>query len=98
MVRVTQRTVAVAVVLLAAIGWGGLTARRGARRTPKAAQAVEIDYSGADRLDAAVARGNGRHRVLPPGELRELPRDRRPRRQGRPGPDAQPRSTRTPRG
>ena len=26
MIKVTQRTVAVAVVLLAAIGWGGLTA------------------------------------------------------------------------
>jgi ubiquinol-cytochrome c reductase cytochrome b subunit len=44
MVKVTQRTAALAFVLLAAIGWGGLTAAA-VKSTPKAALA-EVDYSG----------------------------------------------------
>jgi ubiquinol-cytochrome c reductase cytochrome b subunit len=44
MVKVTQRTVALAFVLLAAIGWGGLTAAA-VRSTPKEAVTV-VDYSG----------------------------------------------------
>ena len=45
MVKVTQRTVAGAVVILAAIGWGGLTAAA-ARSTPAEAMAQAVDYSG----------------------------------------------------
>jgi ubiquinol-cytochrome c reductase cytochrome b subunit len=44
LVKVTKRTFAIGVVVLAAIGWGGLTARAVAT-TPKAAEAAEIDYS-----------------------------------------------------
>jgi ubiquinol-cytochrome c reductase cytochrome b subunit len=44
LVKVTKRTFAIAVVVLAAIGWGGLTARAVAT-TPKAAEAAEVDYS-----------------------------------------------------
>jgi ubiquinol-cytochrome c reductase cytochrome b subunit len=44
MVKVTQRTVAMAFVLLAAIGWGGLTAAA-VKSTPKEATAA-VDYSG----------------------------------------------------
>jgi ubiquinol-cytochrome c reductase cytochrome b subunit len=44
MVKVTRRIVAFAFVLLAAIGWGGLTAAA-VRSTPKAAPTAEIDYS-----------------------------------------------------
>jgi ubiquinol-cytochrome c reductase cytochrome b subunit len=44
MVRVTRRTFAASVVLLAVIGWGGLTLAA-VRSTPKPAGAVEIDYS-----------------------------------------------------
>src|SRR3954453_9306454 len=44
MVRVTRRTFAISVVLLAAILWGGLTLAA-VKSTPKAAGAVEIDYS-----------------------------------------------------
>jgi ubiquinol-cytochrome c reductase cytochrome b subunit len=44
MVKVTRRTGALAFVLLAAIGWGGLTAAA-IRSTPKVATA-EVDYSG----------------------------------------------------
>jgi len=44
MVKVTKRTFAAAVVLLAAIGWGGLTLAA-VKSTPKPAGAVEIDYS-----------------------------------------------------
>ena len=44
MVRVTRRTFAASVVLLAAIGWGGLTLAA-VKSTPKPAGAVEIDYS-----------------------------------------------------
>ena len=61
MVKVTQRTVALAFVLLAAIGWGGLTAAA-VRSTPKEALAAGR-LLGAHRLDAAIARGNGRHRA-----------------------------------
>jgi len=45
MVKVTRRTVALAFVLLAAIGWGGLTAAA-VRSTPKEALAAAVDYSG----------------------------------------------------
>jgi ubiquinol-cytochrome c reductase cytochrome b subunit len=45
MVKVTQRTVALAFVLLAAIGWGGLTAAA-VKSTPKEALAAAVDYSG----------------------------------------------------
>jgi ubiquinol-cytochrome c reductase cytochrome b subunit len=45
MVKVTRRTVALAFVLLAAIGWGGLTAAA-VRSTPKEAEAAAVDYSG----------------------------------------------------
>jgi ubiquinol-cytochrome c reductase cytochrome b subunit len=44
-VKVTRRTVAVAFVLLAGIGWGGLTAAA-VRSTPKEAAAAQVDYSG----------------------------------------------------
>jgi cbb3-type cytochrome oxidase cytochrome c subunit len=44
MVKVTRRTAAMAFVLLAAIGWGGLTAAA-VRSTPKEATAAEVDYS-----------------------------------------------------
>ncbi len=44
MVRVTRRTFAISVVLLGAIGWGGLTLAA-VKGTPKPAGAVEIDYS-----------------------------------------------------
>jgi ubiquinol-cytochrome c reductase cytochrome b subunit len=43
-VKVTKRTVAIAFVALAAIGWTGLTARA-VMTTPKPSGAVEIDYS-----------------------------------------------------
>jgi ubiquinol-cytochrome c reductase cytochrome b subunit len=44
LVKVTRRTFAAAVVLLAAIGWGSLTLAA-VRGTPKVENAVEIDYS-----------------------------------------------------
>jgi ubiquinol-cytochrome c reductase cytochrome b subunit len=44
MVKVTRRTAALAFVVLAAIGWGGLTAAA-IVSTPKPASAVEVDYS-----------------------------------------------------
>ena len=44
MVKVTRRTVAIAVVLLAAIGWSGLTAAA-VMSTPKEKSVLEIDYS-----------------------------------------------------
>jgi ubiquinol-cytochrome c reductase cytochrome b subunit len=44
MVKVTRRTAAFAFVLLAAIGWGGLTAAA-IISTPKEARTVEVDYS-----------------------------------------------------
>jgi ubiquinol-cytochrome c reductase cytochrome b subunit len=44
MVKVTRRTAALAFVLLAAIGWGGLTAAA-VMSTPKEAGAVAVDYS-----------------------------------------------------
>ncbi len=44
MVKVTRRTVALAFVLLAAVGWGGLTVAA-VKSTPKVANAVEVDYS-----------------------------------------------------
>lgn len=44
MVKVTKRTFAAGVVLLAAIGWGGLTAAA-VKSTPKPLPAAEIDYS-----------------------------------------------------
>ncbi|HTS64774.1 MAG TPA: cytochrome b N-terminal domain-containing protein [Candidatus Acidoferrales bacterium] len=44
MVRVTRRTTAIAIVGLAAIGWGGLTAAA-VKSTPKEAGAVQVDYS-----------------------------------------------------
>src|SRR3954469_24471854 len=44
MVRVTRRTVAASIVLLSAIGWGGLTLAA-VKGTPKPAGALEIDYS-----------------------------------------------------
>jgi ubiquinol-cytochrome c reductase cytochrome b subunit len=44
LVKVTRRTFAIGVVMLAAIGWGGLTARAVAT-TPAAPEAAEIDYS-----------------------------------------------------
>ncbi len=44
MVKVTRRTAALAFVLLAAIGWGGLTIAA-VKSTPKGASAVEVDYS-----------------------------------------------------
>jgi cbb3-type cytochrome oxidase cytochrome c subunit len=44
MVKVTRRTAAIAFVLLAAIGWGGLTAAA-VKSTPKEARVVEVDYS-----------------------------------------------------
>jgi ubiquinol-cytochrome c reductase cytochrome b subunit len=44
MVKITRRTAAIAFVLLAAIGWGGLTAAA-VRSTPKEARVVEVDYS-----------------------------------------------------
>src|ERR1035438_10424496 len=40
----------------------------------------------AHRLDAVVERGNGGHRLLPQGELRELPYKRRPGHGGGTGP------------
>jgi ubiquinol-cytochrome c reductase cytochrome b subunit len=42
--RVTKRTTAMAIVLLAAIGWAGLTTAA-VITTPKAARTVEVDYS-----------------------------------------------------
>ena len=86
MVKVTRRTVAMAFVVLAAIGWGGLTA---------AAVMIHSEGSrgggsrllGAHGLDAALARGNGGHRLLPPGKLRQLPRHRRAWHGRRTGPD-----------
>jgi ubiquinol-cytochrome c reductase cytochrome b subunit len=45
MARVRRRTVAIGVVTLAAIGWGGLTAAA-VVTTPKEANAVQVDYSG----------------------------------------------------
>jgi ubiquinol-cytochrome c reductase cytochrome b subunit len=44
MVKITRRTAAFAFVLLAAIGWGGLTAAA-VVSTPKEARAVQVDYS-----------------------------------------------------
>src|SRR5208283_5009056 len=44
LVKVTKRTFAIGVVMLAAIGWGGLTAAAVAI-TPKTQEAAEIDYS-----------------------------------------------------
>ncbi len=44
LMKVTQRTVAAGVVLLAFIGWGGLTAAA-VKGTPPPATGVEIDYS-----------------------------------------------------
>ena len=44
MVKVTRRTAALAFVLLAAVGWGGLTLAA-VKSTPKEAAAVEVDYS-----------------------------------------------------
>jgi quinol-cytochrome oxidoreductase complex cytochrome b subunit/cytochrome c551/c552 len=44
MVRVGRRTFAAAVVVLAAIGWGGLTLAA-VKSTPKTDEAVQIDYS-----------------------------------------------------
>jgi len=44
LVKVTKRTFAVGVVVLAAIGWGGLTAAAVAT-TPKAQESAQIDYS-----------------------------------------------------
>ena len=44
MVKVTRRFAAIAFVLLAAIGWGGLTAAA-VLSTPKEARTVEVDYS-----------------------------------------------------
>jgi ubiquinol-cytochrome c reductase cytochrome b subunit len=44
MVKVTRRFAAIAFVLLAAIGWGGLTAAA-VLGTPKEARTVEVDYS-----------------------------------------------------
>src|SRR5947199_9748426 len=44
MVRVGRRTFAAAVVVLAAIGWGGLTLAA-VKSTPKIDEAVQIDYS-----------------------------------------------------
>jgi ubiquinol-cytochrome c reductase cytochrome b subunit len=45
MIKITQRTTAMAVVALAAIGWSGLTALAVATKPP-AAPTAEIDYSG----------------------------------------------------
>ena len=44
MLKVTRRTTAIAIVGLAAIGWGGLTAAA-VKSTPKEAKAIEVDYS-----------------------------------------------------
>jgi ubiquinol-cytochrome c reductase cytochrome b subunit len=44
LIKVTQRTFAIAVVVLAAIGWGGLTAAA-MKGTPKSAGGVAIDFS-----------------------------------------------------
>jgi ubiquinol-cytochrome c reductase cytochrome b subunit len=44
LVKVTKRTFAIGVVMLAAIGWGGLTATAVAT-TPKTPEAAEIDFS-----------------------------------------------------
>jgi len=44
MMKVTRRTVAIAVVLLAGIGWAGLTVAA-VRSTPKEADVVRVDYS-----------------------------------------------------
>jgi ubiquinol-cytochrome c reductase cytochrome b subunit len=44
MVKVTRRFAAIAFVVLAAIGWGGLTAAA-VLSTPKEARTVEVDYS-----------------------------------------------------
>jgi len=45
LVKVTRRTVAIAVVALAAIGWTGLTAAA-VKSTPSEALAAQVDYSG----------------------------------------------------
>jgi len=45
MVQVRQRTVAIGIVLLAAIGWGGLTLAA-VKSTPPQSAAAEIDFSG----------------------------------------------------
>jgi ubiquinol-cytochrome c reductase cytochrome b subunit len=44
MMKVTRRTTAIAAVVLAGIGWGGLTLAA-VRSTPKEAQVVQVDYS-----------------------------------------------------
>ena len=71
MVKVTRRTFAFAAVLLAALGWSGLTAAA-VVGTPEEAKEV-VDYSGSDRLDAAGARGIGGHWILQAGEVHYLP-------------------------
>jgi ubiquinol-cytochrome c reductase cytochrome b subunit len=43
-IKVTRRTTAIAAVLLAGIGWGGLTLAA-VKSTPKPTEAVQIDYS-----------------------------------------------------
>jgi ubiquinol-cytochrome c reductase cytochrome b subunit len=45
MVKVTRRTVAIGVLVLAAVGWSGLTAAA-VRSTPPPASGVQIDFSG----------------------------------------------------
>ena len=85
MVKVTQRTVALAFVLLAAIGWGGLTAAA-VRSTPKEALAV-VDYSAPTdwmQLSPEEMAGVAYFREE---NCIELPRHRRPRHGGGPGPD-----------
>src|ERR1039458_5955205 len=67
-VKVTRRTLAIGVVVLAAIGWGGLTAAAVAS-TPKPQPLAEIDYSApTDWMISASGwgdggRGAGGHRV-----------------------------------
>ena len=93
MVQGHAATVAMACVLLAVIGWTGLTVAAVAT-TPKPARQVADRLLGAHGLDAAHAGGDGRRCLFPQGELRQLPRRGRGQAEGGTGSGDASRSTR----
>ena len=71
-VRVRQRTLAMGVVLLAGLGWGGLTAAA-IKSTPPQTAASSIDFSGPTQwMQTETGRTLG-HSLFPRGQLRHLP-------------------------
>ncbi len=71
-VRLRQRTLAFGIVILAALGWGGLTLAA-VKSTPPQTAASSIDFSGPVQwMQLAPCRDGGRS-LLPSGELRHLP-------------------------